>query len=241
MIAESDYVMNMLIASDDASAKALGYLRGGSVDGAIVASHHTSDTFVDRLADTVPVVYGGRPARVRPTDHYVDVDNVQGGRDATRYLLDRGHRRIATVSGPPDMPAGIDRLQGFRDVLAEAGLEPVAVEDGDFTEIGGAAAMRRILASGDLPDALFVASDLMARGAYSALREHGHEPGRDIAIIGFDDSAVATSLVPALTTVRQPSHDQGRQMATMLLEVLAGRVTPNTAILPTEIIERGSA
>ena len=106
--------MNMLIASDDASAKALGYLRSGSVDGAIVASHHTSDTFVDRLADTVPVVFGGRPARVRPTDHYVDVDNVQGGRDATRYLLDRGHRRIATVPGPSDMPAGINRLQGFR-------------------------------------------------------------------------------------------------------------------------------
>ncbi|MFY0022371.1 substrate-binding domain-containing protein, partial [Acinetobacter baumannii] len=76
----------------------------------------------------------------------------------------------------------------------------------------------------------------MARGAYTALREHGHEPGRDIAVIGFDDSAVATSLVPALTPVRQPSHDQGRQMATMLLDVLAGRATANAAILPTEII-----
>lgn len=241
VIGESDYVMNMLIASDDASAKALGYLRSGSVDGAIVASHHTSDTFIDRLGDAVPVVYGGRPARVRPTDHFVDVDNVRGGRDATAYLLDRGHRRLATIAGPADMPAGIDRLQGFREALADAGLEPVAVEDGDFTEAGGAAAMRRILASGDLPEALFVASDLMARGAYTALREHGHQPGRDVAIIGFDDSAVATSLVPALTTVRQPSHDQGRQMATMLLDVLAGRATAHTAILPTEIIERASA
>ncbi|MFB3978207.1 LacI family DNA-binding transcriptional regulator [Microbacterium proteolyticum] len=241
VIGESDYVMNMLIASDDASAKALGYLRGGSVDGAIVASHHTSDTFVDRLADAVPVVYGGRPARVRATDHYVDVDNLRGGRDATQYLLDRGHRRLATIAGPADMPAGIDRLQGFRDALTDAGLTPVAVEDGDFTEAGGADAMRRILASGEAPEAVFVASDLMARGAYTALREHGYEPGRDVAVIGFDDSAVATSLVPALTTVRQPSHDQGRHMAMMLLDVLAGRATANTAILPTEIIERASA
>ena len=241
VIGESDYVMNMLIASDDASAKALGYLRGGSVDGAIVASHHTSDTFVDRLADAVPVVYGGRPARVRATDHYVDVDNLRGGRDATQYLLDRGHRRLATIAGPADMPAGIDRLQGFRDALTEAGLTPVAVEDGDFTEAGGADAMRRILASGEAPEAVFVASDLMARGAFTALREHGYEPGRDVAVIGFDDSAVATSLVPALTTVRQPSHDQGRHMAMMLLDVLAGRATTNTAILPTEIIERASA
>jgi DNA-binding LacI/PurR family transcriptional regulator len=241
VIGESDYVMNMLIASDDASAKALGYLRGGSVDGAIVASHHTSDTFVDRLADAVPVVYGGRPARVRATDHYVDVDNLRGGRDATQYLLDRGHRRLATIAGPADMPAGIDRLQGFRDALTDAGLTPVAVEDGDFTEAGGADAMRRILASGEAPEAVFVASDLMARGAFTALREHGYEPGRDVAVIGFDDSAVATSLVPALTTVRQPSHDQGRHMAMMLLDVLAGRATTNTAILPTEIIERASA
>ncbi|MFM2720829.1 LacI family DNA-binding transcriptional regulator [Microbacterium mcarthurae (nom. nud.)] len=241
VIGESDYVMNMLIASDDASAKALGYLRGGSVDGAIVASHHTSDTFVDRLADAVPVVYGGRPARVRATDHYVDVDNLRGGRDATQYLLDRGHRRLATIAGPADMPAGIDRLQGFRDALADVGLTPVAVEDGDFTEAGGADAMRRILASGEAPEAVFVASDLMARGAFTALREHGYEPGRDVAVIGFDDSAVATSLVPALTTVRQPSHDQGRHMAMMLLDVLAGRATTNTAILPTEIIERASA
>ncbi|MEV8241942.1 LacI family DNA-binding transcriptional regulator [Microbacterium testaceum] len=241
VIGESDYVMNMLIASDDASAKALGYLRGGSVDGAIVASHHTSDTFIDRLADTVPVVYGGRPARVRATDHYVDVDNVQGGRDATQYLIDRGHRRIATVAGPADMPAGIDRLQGFRDALAAAGLEPFAVEDGGFTEAEGASAMRRILASGDVPDAVFAASDLMARGAYTALRERGLEPGRDVAVMGFDDSSVATSLVPALTTIRQPSRDQGRQMARMLLELLAGRAPSTTAILPTEIIERGSA
>ncbi len=209
VIGESDYIMNMLIASDDASAKALGYLRGGSVDGAIVASHHTSDTFLDRVADVVPVVYGGRPARVRADDYYVDVDNVEGGRVATAYLLARGHRRIATVSGPDDMPAGIDRLQGFRDAMAEAGVEPVAVENGDFTEMGGALAMTRVLASGERPDAVFVASDLMARGAYTVLREKGLEPGRDIAVMGFDDSAVSTALSPALTTVRQPSLTQG--------------------------------
>jgi len=239
-VGESDYVMNMLIASDDVSAKALGYLRSGSVDGAIVASHHTSGTFVDRLADAVPVVYGGRPGHVRESDHYVDVDNVQAGRDATRYLLDRGHRRLATVTGPSDMPAAIDRLRGFRETLAEAGLDAVGVEDGDFTEAGGAIAMRRLLASGARPDALFVASDLMARGAYTALREHGLDVGRDIAVIGFDDSSAATSLTPALTTVRQPSREQGRQMARLLLEMLAGRPIPHATILPTEIVERDS-
>ncbi|MFF7682746.1 LacI family DNA-binding transcriptional regulator [Microbacterium sp. NPDC007973] len=241
VIGDSDYIMNMLIASDDASAKALAYLRGGSVDGAIVASHHTSDTFLDRVADVVPVVYGGRPARVRADDYYVDVDNVEGGRVATSYLLARGHRRIATVSGPTDMPAGIDRLQGFRDAIAEAGLQPVAVENGDFTEVGGALAMARVLAAGERPDAVFVASDLMARGAYTVLREKGLEPGRDVAVMGFDDSAVSTALSPALTTVRQPSLTQGRYMASVLLDILAGRPAAHATILPTEVIERGSA
>ncbi|MDU0366628.1 LacI family DNA-binding transcriptional regulator [Microbacterium sp. KSW4-17] len=241
VIGDSDYIMNMLIASDDASAKALAYLRGGSVDGAIVASHHTSDTFLDRVADVVPVVYGGRPARVRADDYYVDVDNVEGGRVATSYLLARGHRRIATVSGPTDMPAGIDRLQGFRDAMAEAGLQPVAVENGDFTEVGGALAMARVLAAGECPDAVFVASDLMARGAYTVLREKGLEPGRDVAVMGFDDSAVSTALSPALTTVRQPSLTQGRYMASVLLDILAGRPAAHATILPTEVIERGSA
>ncbi|MCM3501210.1 LacI family transcriptional regulator [Microbacterium sp. P26] len=241
VIGESDYIMNMLIASDDASAKALGYLRSGSVDGAIVASHHTSDTFLDRVADVVPVVYGGRPARIRADDYYVDVDNVEGGRLATTYLLDRGHRRLATISGPTDMPAGIDRLKGFHAAMAEAGVTPVAVENGDFTEPGGASAMTRILAAGERPDALFVASDLMARGAYEVLREKGIEPGRDIAVIGFDDSAVSTAVSPALTTVRQPSLTQGRHMASVLLDILAGRPAVHATILPTEVIERASA
>ena len=241
VIGESDYIMNMLIASDDASAKALGYLRSGSVDGAIVASHHTSDTFLDRVADVVPVVYGGRPARIRSDDYYVDVDNVEGGRLATAYLIERGHRRIATISGPPDMPAGIDRLKGFRAAMADAGVTPAAVENGDFTESGGASAMTRILAAGERPDALFVASDLMARGAYEVLREKGLEPGRDIAVIGFDDSAVSTAVSPALTTVRQPSLTQGRHMASVLLDILAGRPAVHATILPTEVIERASA
>ncbi len=241
VIGETDFVMNMLIASDDASAKALGYLRGGSVDGAIVASHHTSDTFLERVADVVPVVYGGRPPHVRADDYYVDVDNVESAREATQYLLDRGHRRIGTISGPLDMPASLDRIQGFRAAMEQAGLEPVAIEDGDFTEMGGALAMNRILSSGDLPDALFVASDLMARGAYIALRDRGLEVGRDIAVIGFDDSAVATTLTPGLTTVRQPSLMQGRHMASVLLDILAGRPAVHATILPTEIVERGSA
>ena len=140
-ISRSDYVLNLFIASDDPGDKTTSYVRSGSVDGAIIVSHHTSDLFIDRIAAAVPVVYGGRPVRERERDYYVDVDNVRGGREATEFLIERGHRRIATITGPLTMPAGIDRLQGYRQAMAAAGLEEAPVEDGNFTADGGAAAM----------------------------------------------------------------------------------------------------
>ncbi|MER7797421.1 LacI family DNA-binding transcriptional regulator [Microbacterium sp. NPDC096154] len=240
-LSRSDHVLNLFIASDDPGDKATSYLTGGNVDGALVASHHTSDTFVERINQAVPVVFGGRPVREHAADYYVDVDNVEGGRVGTRYLVERGHRRIATITGPLDMPAGVDRLQGFREVMADAGLTPGPAEDGDFTAIGGADAMRRILAAGDPPDALFVASDLMARGAMSALDGAGLRVPDDVAIVGFDDSPVAVSLTPRLTTVRQPSRLQGEAMADVLLARLAGGQPPHATILQTELVVRDSA
>ena len=240
-LTRSDYVLNLFIASDDPGDKTTSYVRSGAVDGAIVVSHHTSDTFVDRIAAAVPVVYGGRPARERERDYYVDVANRNGGRVATQHLVAAGRRRIATITGPPTMPAGVDRLAGFRDALAEAGLDGIAVEDGNFTTDGGAAAMRRILDSGAEVDGLFIASDLMARGAMTVLAQRGLRVPDDVAIVGFDDSPVATSVTPQLTTMRQPSLEQGERMAGLLLDILAGRTPQHVTILETELVVRESA
>lgn len=240
-LSKSDYVLNLIIASDDPRDKTTAYVRSGAVDGAIVVSHHTSDTFIDRIAAAVPVVYGGRPVRERERDYYVDVDNLAGARTATEYLIAKGHRKIATITGPLTMPAGIDRLAGFREALAEAGLEEVAVEDGNFTADAGGAAMQRIIASGAEFDALFIASDLMARGALASLARAGLRVPDDVAIVGFDDSPVATSVRPNLTTMRQPSHAQGERMADILLSLLAGGKPPHVTVLETELIVRDSA
>ncbi|MFE7845443.1 LacI family DNA-binding transcriptional regulator [Microbacterium sp. NPDC057407] len=239
-LSRSDYVLNLFIASDDPGDKTTSYVRSGAVDGAIVVSHHTSDTFIDRIANAVPVVYGGRPVRSRERDYYVDVDNVRGGHDATTYLIERGHRNIATITGPITMPAGIDRLQGYRDALAAWDLPEGMVVDGNFTADGGAEAMRRILESGERPDAVFVASDLMARGALAVLSAAGLRVPDDIAIMGFDDSPVATSVEPQLTTMRQPSYAQGERMATILLDLLAGKHPRHVTILETELVVRAS-
>lgn len=239
-LSKSDYVLNLFIANDDPGDKTTSYVRSGAVDGAIVVSHHTSDSFIDRIAAAVPVVYGGRPVRERERDYYVDVDNTRGAHDATVYLIEKGHRRIATITGPLTMPAGIDRLQGYRDALAAWDIPEGPVEDGNFTADGGAAAMRRILDAGVIPDAVFIASDLMARGALSALAAAGLRVPEDVAIIGFDDSPVATSVTPQLTTIRQPSFAQGERMASVLLDLLAGAHPRHVTMLETEIIVRES-
>jgi DNA-binding LacI/PurR family transcriptional regulator len=236
----SDYVMNLFIASDDPGDKTTSYVRSGAVDGAIIVSHHTSDLFIDRIASAVPVVYGGRPVRQRDRDYYVDVDNVHGARDATTYLAESGYSRIATITGSLTMPAGVDRLQGFREALATFGLTEAAVEEGGFTSDGGAEAMRRMLSSGIRPDALFIASDLMAQGAMNVLAAAGLRVPEDVAIIGFDDSPVAVAVSPPLTTMRQPSFAQGERMAQVLLDRLAGKHPRHVTILETELVVRES-
>ncbi|WP_217178698.1 LacI family DNA-binding transcriptional regulator [Streptomyces sp. AC495_CC817] len=241
VLGDSDYLLNLLVASDDPGDKMTSFVRNGGVDGALIVSHHTSDAFIDRIADAVPVVYGGRPLRPRAGDFIVDVDNAEAAGTATRRLIDIGRTRIATITGPLTMVAAVDRLQGFRAALSDAGLEPFAEEAGEFTEASGAEAARRLFSGDERPDAIFVASDLMARGALTALHAAGIRVPHDVAVVGFDDSAVAVTTEPQLTTVRQPMYQQGETMARVLLSRLAGGDPEHVSILSTELVVRDSA
>ena len=139
------------------------------------------------------------------------------------------------------MPSGQDRLHGFLETLENAGLEPGPIEAGDFTAASGAQAMMRLLDSGRPIDALFVASDLMARAAVDVLRSRGTSVPEDIAVVGFDDSVMAVEGSPQLTTIRQDSVKQGQLMAQMLLDRLEGGDPARSIILPTELVIRESA
>ena len=238
----TDYILNLLVASSDPTRKTRRYLRSGSVDGALVVSHHASDRDLTELNEAVPMVFGGRPgARELSDSYYVDVNNLDGSKQATRHLVQRGARRIATITGPPDMPAAIDRLAGWRQVMAETGLADDAVADGDFSTQGATGAMRRLLDRHPDLDAVFAANDLMARGALAVLAARGRSVPHDVALIGFDDSPAATAGDPQLTTIRQPSENMGASMAEMLLDLLAGRPPSSPMILPTELVIRETA
>ncbi|MDP9027090.1 MAG: substrate-binding domain-containing protein, partial [Actinomycetota bacterium] len=193
------------------------------------------------LAKAIPVVFGGRPVSPETVASYVDVDNTQASREVTAHLISHGRRHLATIAGPLNMSAGIDRLQGWREAAADAGLDDSLIEYGDFTPASGAAAMRRLLARGRPIDGVFVASAQMASGAMTVLREHGLEVPRDLGMVTFDDDYFAASAVPPLTTVAQPTVEVGMRMAAVLLRSIDGEQVPAVTMMPTTIVERASA
>jgi DNA-binding LacI/PurR family transcriptional regulator len=240
---ESEYILNLLVASSDPTHKTMRYLRSGNLDGALVVSHHTRDKFLADVAAMIPLVFGGRPADDLGTDaYYVDVDNVAGAESATQHLLDIGRRRLGSITGPIDMPAGIDRFSGFQRTVERAGLPADAVEHADFTAASATAATRRLLERRPDLDGLFVASDLMATGALAVLREQGYSVPVDVAIVAFDDSPAAAGATVPLTTISQPSAELGFAMADLLLRRLAGDPdVPHRNIMPTRLVRRASA
>ncbi|WP_353828467.1 LacI family DNA-binding transcriptional regulator [Agromyces sp. SYSU T0242] len=238
---DSEYLLNLLLSTSDPNRKTVRYLRSGVVDGALVVSHHEGDHQLHEAAHEMPIVFGGRPPNITDTDIFVDVDNLEGGMTATERLIAVGRKRIGTITGPLDMPAAVDRLEGFRRSMATAGLPADAVESADFTVAGAVAATRRLLDRAPDLDAIFVASDLMATGALAVLRERGRRVPEDVAVVGYDDSPAATSSAIPLTTVHQPSEEMGYKMADLLLRLLAGEDVPHRNIMPTRLVRRISA
>jgi DNA-binding LacI/PurR family transcriptional regulator len=196
----------------------VGFLRRGGADGALIVSTHAEDPLPELLVEAgVEAVLFARPARPLPIS-YVDLAHRTGAELAARHLVERGCRRIATVAGPLDVPAGQDRLAGFRDALAALGREYVPIAEGRFTHESGEAAMERLLTDHPDLDGVFCANDLMARGACQVLREHGRRIPQDVAVVGFDDSSAAASCRPPLTTVHQPVEEMAAEMARLLLD-----------------------
>jgi DNA-binding LacI/PurR family transcriptional regulator len=244
-LSESGMQLVLLVSQNAGDTdRLLAYLRAGHVDGAVVMSHHREDHLPGELiASGLPCVFVGRPLDPGGvTVPYVDSDNAGGGRAAAEHLLKRGARHVATIAGDPDMPAGVDRLAGWRAAMHDAGLPTDAIAHGDFTAEGGARAMTELLAAHPELDAVFAASDLMATGALRVLRDTGRNVPDDVAVVGFDDSMLAAATTPPLTTVRQDAEKLGERSAEILLAQLHGETSaPGPEILPTQLIIRSSA
>ena len=174
----------------------------------------------------------------------MDVDNRGGAGLAVEHLLQSDRRHVATIAGPQDMPPGADRLAGYHETLARAGLEVAdrLIEVADFSLEGGRAAMERLLERSPEIDAVFAASDLMAMGALGALAAAGRRVPDDVAVVGFDDSPIAAAARPPLTSVRQPTEEMGREMARLLLHGMRNAEgPPRRVILDTSLTIRQSS
>jgi DNA-binding LacI/PurR family transcriptional regulator len=220
------------------------YLTGGHLDGVMLVSLHGQDPLAEFLrTSAVPVVVGGRPPSGAEVS-FVDVDNVGGARSAVRHLIDRGRRRIATLTGPPDMAVAADRLEGYRLALSAGGLagDRSLELSGEFDRETALARTAEMLRRHPDVDAIFAGSDPMAVGALQAVRQAGRSVPGDVAIVSFDDSALALSAEPPLSSVRQPIEEMGREMARLLTRMVTFRDrVARRVILATELVVRASS
>ncbi|MDP9393592.1 MAG: LacI family transcriptional regulator [Actinomycetota bacterium] len=244
-LGDSDVQLVFLIARSATERKRLeNFAIDRRVDGMLLVSMHGDDPLPDALDRAgMPLVLGGRPLR-DDGRLVVDADNRGGARAAVEHLIGTGRRRIATITGPMDMAAGVDRLEGYYDALRAAKRRPAKalVAPSDFTEETGHAAMVTLLRREPTLDAVFAASDVVAAGALRALREARRDVPGEVAVVGFDDRPLARHLQPALTTVRQPVEAIGRQMTRMLLAQMHGEpIEQRCVVLATELVVRESA
>ena len=175
---------------------------------------------------------------------YVGSDHAEGVRLALAHLHARGHRRIAHLAGALNTVAGAERLEAFRAETARFGLElpDEYVRHGDFSSASGYREACALLALAERPTAIVAASDLMALAALQAIREVGLEPGRDVAVVGFDDLEAAALAHPPLTTIRQDRRELGTLAATRAIELIEDpEATPRETVLPVELVIRASS
>jgi LacI family transcriptional regulator len=146
---------------------------------------------------------------------------IAGAFTATRYLIDRGHRRIGFINGEPWMEASADRLKGYRQALAAADIafDPCLLRSGDWLPLQGYQLALELLRSGRPPTAIFCANDLMAMGALEAASGMGLRVPQDLSVMGYDDQELARYTHPPLSTLVLPNYEMGRKAAELLIDL----------------------
>ncbi|MGV0155037.1 LacI family DNA-binding transcriptional regulator [Rhodococcus sp. GB-02] len=232
----------------DAQRKAVEFLVSRQVDGLMLSSIHLPGTdFVDSLPlRSLPILLLNRhidPATSSANRSlpFVSGDDRLGGYLAGRHLLDCGYRDLGVIAGPDHASTSRERVAGFRDALAEAGLElpPNRIVASEFEVQGGVDAAAILLGGDSRPDAVFTVSDTIAIGVLGVARDLGLSIPDDLALVGYNDIPVVSQLPVPLTTVRSPARKIGATGLEHLLALIAGRNVESVK-LPVELIVRAS-
>jgi LacI family transcriptional regulator, repressor for deo operon, udp, cdd, tsx, nupC, and nupG len=201
----------------------LNLLRQKQVDGTIFLTARISRELIEEMSRQFPVVLACEyfeGAKI-PT---VSIDNISSARKATEHLIKLGHRRIAHLSGPMNIILSRDRLRGYQQAMMqyELDIDPVLIQEGDFTYELGYNLTLKLLALEKPPTAIFAANDEMAIGAIKAIRKLSLRVPDDIAVVGFDDIKIASIFEPNLTTISQPMFEIGEKAMNLLLQLIEG-------------------
>lgn len=227
----------------DREKESIDLLRSKQVDGLIGAFSHDSKDEVLALGKAgFPIVQIDRLVDDSQIPSVI-IDNILSGYEATEYLIKKGHRRIAHITGALDTNTGICRAEGYRKALQEYGIEidEELVMEGDFSQESGYLAMKEILERNKDLTAVFAGNDMMALGAYRAIYAAGLKIPEDISIIGHDDFTLASLVSPALTTMQQPIYKIGKVAASLLIDIIKGKKNKEGLIVVnTSLIERSS-
>ena len=240
------YKLRLLIESVEAEHQDRVYLelaRAKHIDGMILLTPRINDAGLKKLEEVdVPAVVMGK----LPDTHLysVDVDNRLAARKAVEYLLELGHTQIACISNaPPSYSAAPERVLGYKDALKAAGIPPRddLIQYADFDPQSGFDCMSTLLTSATKITAAFVASDNVAMGAKSAMREASLLIPGDVSIVGFDDIPWAKYSDPPLTTIRLPAQKLASEACLMLMDLMQGSEPKEQhLVLDTELVVRKS-
>jgi LacI family transcriptional regulator len=222
----------------------LDLLASRQVDGIIFMSGRLpADTVAAIRSVKCPVVMISRDG-ARYGIPTVRINNRAEAARAVSYLINLGHARIGFISGQlDDAESGLPRLAGYKAALDDAGIpfDPCIVQEGDFTMESGMRACTRLLDATPRPTAIFAANDEMAIGAMKALAQHGINVPKDMAVVGFDNTALARVVTPALTTVAQPLRSLGSTATEMLIRLMTGQGLKDTeVVLDCQLVVRSS-
>ncbi|KXG78110.1 LacI family DNA-binding transcriptional regulator [Thermotalea metallivorans] len=218
-------------------------VRAGMVDGMIMLYSKLEDKTFNMLRDCqFPFVLVGKPVKGNRVN-YVDNDNVYAACEAASYLLEKGRKNIAMITGPLDLVVSLDRLAGYKSALEAHGIayRGELIRSVEFSRENGYKAIESIFKDGIQPDGVLVTDDLLALGAMNAIKDAGLKIPEDIAMISFNNIPTAEFLTPSLSSVDIHPFDLGYEATELLFKSLGNKnALPQARIIPTQLIIRQS-
>ena len=239
-----DILLANTYSDKEQELKSINLLRAKQVEGIVMMSWKVDEEHLNYIQNCrIPAVYVSKTARNYDV-YSVSISNTDATYDMTKYLIDKGHRKISFImTSEDDTVLEAERYLGFEKAMKDNNIDidKSLVKNAGTTYKYGYDKMKEVLDEGNIPDAVFVTGDEAAIGALNAICDAGYRVPEDISVAGFNDAKIASMYRPKLTTVHQPLYDKGAVAIRMVIKMIDKEVLDNKKVeLPYRIVERES-